>query len=108
MCFFREKCMWGALGQVGLGCTGTLSQCTPRHTSYGLVLKLAGIKNIMVRNRKRKTEKQGQTDPDVMKAAVEMVLGGTSLRKAAEVFQLSKSCLQRYTQKAKNAISAGQ
>ena len=58
-------------------------------------------RNIMARNRKRKTGRE-IISHDAMKEAVRLVRNGTSLRKVAKDKCVSKSALQRYVTKAKN------
>lgn len=54
----------------------------------------------MVRNKKRKTESLGQTDPSLMTQTVELVMGGQAIRQTAKALEVSKSCLQRYVNRA--------
>lgn len=61
----------------------------------------------MVRNKKRKTETHGQTDPTIMKRGVEMVLSGEGIRETAKALDLSKSSLQRYVKLVKNKGGMG-
>lgn len=61
----------------------------------------------MVRNKKRKTETHGQTDPSLMKRGVEMVLAGQGIRETAKALDISKSSLQRYVKLAKNKGGTG-
>ena len=50
----------------------------------------------MVRNRVRKTERHGSTDPATMKAAIAMVKDGCSVRRSSELLGIPKSTLHRY------------
>ena len=50
----------------------------------------------MVRNRVKKTVRHGATDPSTMKAAIEMVREGCSVRHAADLLDIPKSTLHRY------------
>jgi transposase-like protein len=62
----------------------------------------------MVRNKKRKTETHGQTDPDLMKRAVNTVIEGrASLRQTAKDTGIKKSTLQRYVKLAQSKGGTG-
>ena len=55
----------------------------------------------MVRNYQRKTDR-GTFTKEIMRAAVQTVLSGTSVRKAAQEFDLSYKTLGRYVKLQEN------
>ena len=56
----------------------------------------------MVRNKPRKTQTHGQTDPKQMEEAVKLVLDGKWIRKVSQERGISKSTLQKYVAKTKS------
>ena len=61
----------------------------------------------MVRNKPRKTQTHGQTDPKIMKDAVQQVIAGHVIREVSKETGISKSTLQRYVAKRKASRTTG-